>query len=364
MLDLINMIPVCEPTLTGKEKEYVNECLDTNWISSGGKFIERFESGFSFYIGAKHGVSCSNGSTALHLAVEALGIGPGDEVIVPNFTIISCANAIVQAGAKPVFVDVDKRTWNLDDFSSKITSRTKAVMPVHMFGHPCNMDKVVSVARDNDLSIIEDCAEAHGAEFRGKKVGTFGDVSCFSFYANKLITTGEGGMVLTSDSDVAEKLRLLRNLAFTKQRFVHHSQGYNYRMTNIQAAIGLAQLESVDKFVNARIKNAQLYNKLLSGAVRTPICEDYAKNVYWMYSVLLKDKDRDTVMKALGSKGIQTRTLFHPLHRQPIFNHPGEFPVSEDLWKRGFYLPSSSSLSEDKIRFISETLLSILDGNS
>jgi len=368
------MIPVCEPTLTGKEKEYVGLCFDTNWISSAGEFIKKFEDGFSEYCGVRHGVACSNGSTALHLAVESLGIGKGDEVIMPDFTIISCAKSILQSGAKPVFIDVESDTWNIDPkkIREKINSNTKAIMVVHLFGHPCEMDEIMQIASEHNLKIIEDCAEAHGAEYKGKKVGSFGDVACFSFYSNKIITTGEGGMVITNSDEIAERLRLLRNLAFTEPRFVHHDFGYNYRLTNVQAAMGVAQLENIDNFVKARINNAKSYNEFFknSDLVRTPICREGSKTVYWMYSVLLNQHDRDDVMNKLNEKGIQTRTLFYPMHMQPLLKEKGlvdeneRFPVSEDLWKRGFYLPSSSSLTMEQIKFISETLLGVLNGNT
>lgn len=367
------MIPVCEPTLTGKEKEYVLECLDTNWISSAGEFIKRFEDGFSDYCGVKHGIACSNGSTALHLGVESLGIGKGDEVIMPDFTIVSCANAILQSGAKPVFVDVESDTWNIDPkkIKEKINSNTKAIMVVHLFGHPCEMDEIMQIASENNLKVIEDCAEAHGAKYKGRKIGSFGDVACFSFYSNKIITTGEGGMVITNNDETAEKLRLLRNLAFTQPRFIHNDFGYNYRLTNVQAAMGVAQLENIDNFVRSRINNAKMYNEFFKNSefVRTPICREGNKNVYWMYSILLNNHDRDEVMNKLGKKGIQTRTLFCPMHMQPMFKKRGlideneQFPVSEDLWKRGFYLPSSSSLKIEEIKLISETLLEILNEN-
>ncbi len=359
------MIPVCEPTLTGKEKEYVADCLDTNWISSNGKYIKQFEEKFSNYCGVNHGVSCSNGTVALHLAMKALNIGYGDEVIVPSFTMISCAKSVVYTGATPVFVDAEKDSWNIDvnKIEEKITKRTKAIMPVHIYGHPCDMDKIMKIAEKYNLYIIEDCAEAHGAEYKGKKVGSFGHINCFSFYANKIITTGEGGMVVTNDEKINEKLRSLKNLAFGTgaQRYIHKEVGFNYRMTNIQAAIGLAQLENIDSFIKGRRKNAQEYNaafKTVKGLV-LPVEKEEVKNVYWMYGVLVNQEfgmEKEQVMEDLLAKGIETRSFFHPMHLQPIFKNDlryyrsveGKFPVSEELGRTGFYLPSSSHLSDEQ----------------
>ncbi|MDI6737846.1 MAG: DegT/DnrJ/EryC1/StrS family aminotransferase, partial [Nanoarchaeota archaeon] len=248
------MIPVCEPCMAGKELEYVSDCIKTNWISSNGRYITQFEDSFSRYCGTKYGIGCSNGTVALHLALAAIGIGPGDEVIIPDFTMIATANAVAYCGATPIPVDSEPRTWNMDvrQIKEKITSKTKAIMPVHIYGHPVDMDPLLKLAKEHNLLVIEDAAEAHGALYKNRKTGSLGDAACFSFYANKLITTGEGGMVVTNNEQIAEKARLLRNHAFGKPRFVHNEIGFNYRMTNIQAAIGCAQMEKIDEFVDAR----------------------------------------------------------------------------------------------------------------
>ena len=243
------MIPVCEPTLIGNEKKYADQCIETNWISSSGKFLEEFEKRFSGFCEAKHGVSCSNGTTALHLALAGIGIGKGDEVIVPDFSIIALANSAIYTGATPVFVDSEPRTWNIDTekIEEKITGRTKAIIAMHTYGCPADMDRINEIARKHNLKVIEDAAESHGATYKGRRTGGLGDAGCFSFYANKVITTGEGGMIVTNDDKIAEKARLLRNHAFIQPRFVHHEVGFNYRMTNIQAAIGVAQMENAEK---------------------------------------------------------------------------------------------------------------------
>ncbi len=364
------MIPVCEPTLIGNEKKYVEQCIDTNWISSGGSFLEEFEKKFSKFCNAKHGVSCSNGTTALHLALAALGIGKGDDVIVPDFTIIAVANAVLYTGATPVFVDSEMKTWNMnpEKIEEKITSRTKAIIAVHTYGCPADMDKIKGIARKHNLKVIEDAAESHGATYKGRPTGGLGDVGCFSFYANKIITTGEGGMVLTNDDKIAEKARLLRNHAFTKPRFVHHEVGFNYRMTNIQAAIGVAQLENAEKLVRMRQENARLYNEELEGVpgITTPPSCPYGTNVYWMYGILI-DEDgfgigKDEVMRLLQESGVETRSFFYPMHLQPVYKDmaeidcSGEYPVSEQLYEEGFYLPSSSHLTPEQIKKICDTL--------
>lgn len=367
------MIPVCEPTLIGNEKKYVDQCIDTNWISSGGKFLEEFEKRFSEFCGAKYGVSCSNGTTALHLAMASLGIGKGDEVIVPDFTIIAVANAVLYTGATPVFVDSEMKTWNMDTerIEEKITGRTKAIIAMHTYGCPADMDKISEIAKKHNLYVIEDAAESHGATYKGKPTGCLGDVGCFSFYANKIVTTGEGGMVVTNDEKIAAKARLLRNHAFTQPRFVHYEVGYNYRMTNIQAAIGVAQLENAEKLVKMRQENAKLYNEELRGVegVTTPPECPYGTNVYWMYGILI-DEDRfgigkDEAMRLLGEKGIETRPFFYPMHLQPVYKGmaeidcSGEYPVSEQLNEQGFYLPSSSHLKPEQIKMICDTLKSL-----
>ena len=359
------MIPVCMPYLNGNEKKYVDDCLQTNWISSSGKYVHLFEEKFSRYCGKKFGIATTSGTTALHLALAASGVGPGDEIIMPAFAIASPAFATLYCGAKPVFVDVEPDTWNVDPekIEEVITKKTKAIVPVHTYGHPCNMTAIMRIGRKHKLLVIEDAAEAHGAEYKGKKAGGIGYVSCFSFYGNKIVTCGEGGMVLTSDKKIAERCRSLKNLSFLKEkRFWHKELGFNYRMTNIQAAIGLAQFERIDQYVRMRRENAELYNSLLKDVpgIALPVERPNVKNVYWMYSILIDKKlgmGRKKFMEKLKSKGIDTRTFFIPLHDQPIFKKMGYasrkyYPVAEDIARRGLYLPSGSGLKKREIEYI------------
>lgn len=359
------MIPVCEPFLGEKELEYVTDCLKTNWISSKGKYIEEFERKFAKYCGCKYGISTTSGTTALHLALALFGIGPGHEVIVPTFTMISTAFVVAYTGAKLVLVDAEPETWNIDvtKIEEKITDNTKAILPVHIYGHPCDMDTIMEVAQKYNLWVIEDAAEAHGAEYKGRKAGSIGHVNCFSFYANKIITTGEGGMAVTNDEKIAEKARSLKDLAHSREkRFLHTNIAFNYRMTNIQAAIGLAQFESIDELMERRRTHAYLYNNLLNDieGIGLPLEKDWAKNVYWMYSILIGDEfgmSRDELMERLKEKGIETRTFFIPVHQQPVFTSmnlfAGErYPVAEELSRRGLYLPSGSGLTREQIEYI------------
>lgn len=366
------MIPVCEPFLSGKEIEYVTNCLKTNWISSQGKYIEEFEERFAAYCGCKFGISTTSGTTALHLALASLGIGPGDEVILPSFTMGATAFAVLYTGATPVLVDSDIETWNMDVsmLEAKITKRTKAIMPVHIYGHPCDMDSIMGIARKYGIAVVEDAAEAHGAEYKGKKAGGFGLANCFSFYANKIITTGEGGMVLTNDAQIADKARRLKDLSHSPQkRYLHVEVGFNYRMTNIQAALGVAQLENIDQYIAARRKHAAQYNarlKRIHGIV-TPCEKDWVKNVYWMYSIMVTDgfgMNRDAFMLKLKEEGIDTRAFFIPMHLQPIFNEKGlflneKYPVAEQLGEQGLYLPSGTGLKEDEIDFVCDVVKKI-----
>lgn len=369
-------IPVCEPSLIGNEKKYVNDCLDTNWISSAGKYIELFEKGFAKFCDTKYGIATCNGTVSIHLALEALNIGPGDEVIVPDFTMIASVNSILYTGAKPVFVDADIETWCIDPklIEEKITKKTKAIMPVHIYGHPCDMDPIQKIAKKYNLSIVEDAAEAHGALYKNKKIGSLSDAASFSFYSNKIICTGEGGMAVTNDEKLAERMRLLKNHAFTKNRFTHEEVGYNYRMTNIQGAIGLAQLENIDKLIQMRINNANQYNKLLKNikGIVLPPSKDWAKNVYWMYGILLNGDfgmARDKLREELLKEGIDTRSFFIPAHKQPMFSKKtqkfsmpdisGKYPVSDNLGNNGFYLPSSSHLPKEDINYIVDTIKKI-----
>jgi perosamine synthetase len=365
------MIRVCEPTLMGNELNYVTDCIREGMISSVGDYVKRFEQAFANYCQVNYGVACSNGTTAIHLALEALGIGRGDEVIVPTFTMIATGNAVLYTGATPVFVDAELNTWNIDPakIEEKITKKTKAIIVVHTYGHPVDMDAITMIARKHNLFVIEDAAEAHGAEYKGKKVGSLGDVACFSFYANKIITTGEGGMVVTNNETIAKKCRLLRNHAFTTPRFIHHHVGFNYRMTNMQAAIGLAQLEHIETFVENRIRNAHTYTKLLRDVpgIEPPPAKEWAKNVYWMYGILLNQSfplSKDELMGRLHEWGVETRSFFYPLHKQPLFHHPryahvntsGYFGKSEYLYEHGLYLPSSSSLTEEQIQRVVQAI--------
>ncbi len=364
------MIPVCEPTLSGKELEYVTDCLKTGWISSMGKYISQFEEKFSAYCGVQQGVACCNGTAALHLAIEACRIGKGDEVIVPTFTMVASANAVLYSKAKPVFVDSEPETWNIDvaKIEEKITQHTKAIMPVHIYGHPVDMKPLLKLADKYNLYVIEDAAEAHGAEYYGRKVGGWGQIAAFSFYANKIITTGEGGMVITNDHKLAERAKQLRNHFFGEPRFLHQEVGYNYRMTNIQGAIGLAQLEKLDQFVDARRRNAKAYNAFLKNVegLTLPPEKEWAKNVYWMYGLLINKerfgRSKDEVMKGLYKLGVDTRSFFIPMHKQPIFKdlqQGDECPIADQLAQEGLYLPSSSSLSQEQIATVCDALLSL-----
>jgi perosamine synthetase len=366
------VIPVCEPLLSGRETEYVLDCLKTNWISSQGRYVEEFENRFAAYCGCRYGISTTSGTTALHLALAAIGVGPGHRVIIPAFTMISTAFAVLYTGAEPVLVDSEPGTWNIDvgAIEGKITPETRAIMPVHIYGHPCDMDPIMGIAENRGLCVIEDAAEAHGAEYKGSRVGGLGHVSCFSFYANKIITTGEGGMVVTNDPSIAERARRLKDLGHSRQRrFLHADIGFNYRMTNVQAAIGLAQLENIDSFIDARRRNARLYRSGLEGVpgVVLPPEKDWAKNVYWMYSVLITEEfgmARDDLMAELAKKGIETRALFIPMHLQPALLARGLFagetyPVAEELGERGLYLPSGSGLEEEQIDFVCKAVQEI-----
>jgi perosamine synthetase len=366
------VIPVWEPVLDGNEERYVRDCLETNWISSLGRYITRFEESFAAWNGMPHAVAMSSCTAALHASLVALGIGPGDEVVIPDFTLIVSANTVIQAGARPVLVDVDRATWCLDPalIEAALTPRTKAIMAVHMYGHPCDMPAILEIARRRSLAVIEDCAEAHGAEVASRKVGTFGDAACFSFYGNKILTTGEGGMVLTRDAALAAKLRLLRDQAFEPPRFVHKEMGFNYRLTNVQAAIGLAQTEKADEKVAKKREIARWYLRLLSGCpdLQLPAEAPGAKSVYWMFGVKVSGRfsqGRDAVMGELSSKGVETRAFFCPMHLQPVFEgadprfpgRSGSWPVSEDLWARGLYLPSGLGLTHAQVEEVAAKLL-------
>ena len=360
------LIPVCTPTLLGNEKKYVLECLETNWISSRGRFVDEFETKFSRYCGMRFGITTNSGTTALHLALAAIGVGEEDEVIIPSFTMISTANAANYLGAKLALVDVEPRTWNIDPgkIEKKITPRTKAVIPIHTYGHPADMDAIGAIARRRRIAVVEDAAEAIGAEYKGKKTGGFGKIAAFSLYANKIITTGEGGIIVTDDPELAERARTMRNYGFTQERhFWHKVVGFSYRMTNVQAAIGLGQLERIDDLLGARIRNAELYNSFLKDVpgIVTPPRSPECVSAYWMYGILVRDEfglSRDELRQALADEGIETRSFFIPIHLQPIYAslYSDEYPVSEELGTRGLYLPSSSSLKPDAIAFIADCI--------
>jgi perosamine synthetase len=368
------MIPVNTPLLVGNEKSYLQECIDTGWISSEGPFIGRFENEFSEYIGRKFGIAVSNGSAALDIAIQALHLGPGDEVVMPTFTIISPAASVVRAGGKPVLVDSCIDTWNMDvsQIESKITKKTKAIIVVHIYGLPVDIDPVIHLANKYGLYIIEDAAEMHGQTYKDRKCGSFGHISIFSFYPNKHITTGEGGMLLTNDEVLADRCRSLRNLCFLpERRFFHKEIGWNYRMTNLQAALGVAQLEQIEHFIQKKRFIGQTYQKLLAGIpqIQLPLeSTDYAENIYWVFGILLKENCSLTVEDVtaqLGKKKIGTRPFFYPMHLQPVFTQKGwykgeNYPIAEQMAERGFYIPSGLGLKEEEIYTVASELKEIL----
>lgn len=383
------MIPVNEPVIGEKEMEYVNECLRTGWISSAGRFIEEFETKWAKYCGMKYGVAMSNGTTALQAAVGCLDIQPGDKIILPTFTIISCAQAIVYAGGIPVLVDCDPRTWCMDveQVREKVEAemrrgegRLKAMMPVHIYGHPVDMDPIFALARKYDLKMIEDAAEVHGAEYlsgrdtqnpRWLRCGSLGDISVFSFYANKLITTGEGGMILTNDPGYADKARSLRNLCFQPQRRFYHTQiGHNFRLTNLQAAIGLGQMERMDDIVAKKRWMGRAYTERLKNiaALQLPCEETWARQVYWMYGLVLDENTGFTAeafAAKLKQKGVETRPFFLGMHEQPVFHAMGLFqneryPIAERIARQGLYLPSGLTITETQIEQVADAVKSVL----
>jgi perosamine synthetase len=363
------MIPVLEPFLGEDELNNVIEAVKSSWISSQGKFIGEFEEGFAKYHHVKHGIATSNGTAALHLALKSLNIGKGDEVLVPSLTFAATANAVIYCNAEPVFVDSHPEYWCMDPDSleDKITSRTKAIIPVHLYGHPCDMDPIMDVAEDRHLYVVEDAAEAHGALYKGKMVGTFGDISCYSFYGNKIITTGEGGICMTSDETLDNKMRILRDHGMnTDKRYWHDVIGFNYRMTNLQAAIGVAQLQKLDQFIEKKREIASYYQEMLKDLRDDDLISlhpemSWARCVYWIYCILIEDRfnqKRDYLIDELMKKGIDTRPFFYPITVMNPYKKVS-VPHAEELSRKGLSLPSSLSLDYEDISKITAALKDI-----
>lgn len=373
-LEAVGPIPVNEPLLDGNERAYLLDCIDTGWISSEGPFVERFEAAMAAKVNRRYGIGVANGSAALDIAVAALRLGPGDEVILPSFTIISCAAAIVRAGATPVVVDCDPLTLNstADHYAAAITPRTKALMVVHIYGLPVDMDPILALAERHGLAVIEDAAEMHGQTYNGRPCGSFGHLSTFSFYPNKLVTSGEGGMVMTDDPELAERCRSLRNLCFNnRQRFIHDEIGWNYRLTNMQAALGLAQVEKLEQTVARKREIGRVYTDLLADlpGVQIPLTgTDYADGLYWVFSLILDDSmemDAKAAMAVLADHKIGTRPFFWPMHEQPVFRKMGLFdgvscPVAERIARRGFYVPSGVGMTEIQMRRVAAVVRQVL----
>lgn len=374
----MDFIPVNEPLLNGNEKKYLCECIDTGWISSEGPFVKEFEQKMSATVGRKYGIAVSNGTAALEVACQALGIGEGDEVIMPTFTIISCAMAVTKLGAVPVLVDSDIHDWNMnvDEIEKKITSKTKAIMIVHIYGLPVQVDKVLELAKKYNLKVIEDAAEMHGQTYHGKPCGSFGDISTFSFYPNKHITTGEGGMVVTDDEELAERCRSLRNLCFRKDvRYVHDEISDNYRFTNLQAAVGLAQLERLEEFVEKKRDMGRYYTEKLQGVkgLQLPIAKtSYADNIYWVYGLVLSEDvkiDNRNMQKLLANEGIGTRTFFWCMHEQPVYRNMGlftdeQYKNAEYLARKGFYIPSGLALTKEQMDRVVDVVAKVMKERS
>jgi perosamine synthetase len=363
------MIPVAEPCISEYDIELVNEALKSGWISSSGKFLDLFEKQWAAFCGMPYGIAVSNGSVALDVAVGLLDLKPGDEVIMPTFTIISPAQSVVRAGGIPVLVDSDPRTWQMDagQIESKITPRTRAILVVHIYGHPADMDPILNIARQHKLTVVEDAAEVHGAEYKGRRCGGLGDISTFSFYANKLVTTGEGGMVLVRCPELAERARGLRNLCFQKkQRFLHDELGYNFRLTNLQAALAIGQIERMEQIIARKRKIAAIYTELLGDIsdIRLPVEEPWAKSVYWVYGIVLGEAlgfDAVQLAGRLRENNIETRPFFLGMHQQPVFQKMGlfrgeRFEVAERLAQRGLYLPSGLTIDDADIAIAADTL--------
>ena len=371
----MNPIPVNEPLIGGNAAKYVAECVESGWVSSEGRFIGEFEEAWAGFCGGEAGVAVNSGTAALEIAVAALELEPGAEVILPSYTIICCAMAVIAAGGVPVLVDCEPDTWCMDvnAVAEKITPRTRALMPVHIFGHPVDMDPLMELAGKHGLAVIEDAAEAHGAEYKGRRVGAIGDLGCFSFYANKIITTGEGGMVVAREGTYAERLAYLRNMCFrTDRRFRHTELGRNFRMTNLQAASGLSQVEAVESHIEKKRWMGAAYGERLGGESRLalPVERDWAKNVYWMYGVVLSDEvpfEADEFARRMAEQGIATRPFFLGMHEQPVLRDRGLFadesyPITERIARRGLYLPSGLTLTGEQINRVCEAVTTVLDG--
>lgn len=364
-------IPVNEPVITDAAKRYVAEAMESGWVSSAGKYIDAFEKEFARFIGVKHAILTTSGTTALHLALLSLDIGPGDEVILPDFTMIASVFAVMYTGATPVFVDVEDDTFNIDPakIEAAITKKTKAIMPVHIYGHSCDMDPILAIAKKHGIAVVEDAAEAHGGKYKGRNCGAMGAINAFSFYGNKIITTGEGGMVTTDDDTLAARTRSLRDLAHSaKKRFLHEELGYNYRVTNLQAALGLGQLESVRTFLETKKKMAAYYGTRLAGiaGLHLPVTKPYAENVYWMYAIRITPEfgmTKDQLRDALKERVIDTRDFFLPCHSQPavtkIHGSRGSFPVTERIAEEGLYLPSGLAITEEQMERVCNAIVEI-----
>ena len=365
--DASSYIPVYQPHLGGNEKQYVLDCLDSTWISSKGKYLALFEESFRRYTGARYATAVSNGTVAIHLALVALGIGPGDEVIVPSLTYIASVNPIVQVGATPVFVDSRRDSWQVDpeDVRRKLTPRTRAIMAVHLYGHPADMPAIMAIAREHELFVVEDCAEAFGSRIGGQHVGTFGDIATFSFFGNKTVTTGEGGMVITNDATLNDRSVHYKGQGLAKHRtYWHDVVGFNYRMTNICAAIGLAQMERADATLAKKLELARRYDRLLAGlpvethrAARPDVLHSY-----WMYSVLVPSGQRDAVIARMAELGVETRPLFYPVHTMPMYSQRYQrHRVAEELGWRGINLPSWPELSDTQTERVVAALADALE---
>ena len=364
-------ISIAEPVFNGNEKKYLNECIDTGWVSANGRFVKEFQEKFAEYNGAKYAIACANGTVTLQLIIRAMDLSKDDEVIMPTLTYVATANAVVSCGATPVFVDVDPDTWNIspEAIEAAITHNTRAIIPVHLYGLSCDMTALMDISKRYGIPIIEDAAEAHGAMWDGKKVGSIGKVGSFSFFGNKIITCGEGGMIVTNDDDLYNKMTLLRSQGVDPQkRYWHIVRGYNYRMTNMQAAVGLGQLENIDWHLSERRRVADTYKKLfeekLDGYVTMQKAEREGSHVYWMSSIVLSDKvkkSRDEVMARMEEKNIEMRPLFYPMHVMPVYRDTTlHLPVAEHLSDRGICLPSHSNLDEEKLNYIVDSLKEII----